>query len=113
MSGIRCTFLDFVKCLEFLPNLHTLEIAWAGGHITIPLEDALKSVKLPQIRTLILPPTAHPLLRNCHNVEDVVCVVGDEVISSDEFLASLTSNRDSKVERLAIPLVSWDDPSRK
>ena len=35
----------------------------------------LTRVKLPKIRTLITPPAAHPLLRHCHSVEDVVYVV--------------------------------------
>jgi len=107
------TFPEFVKCLESLPNLHTLEIARADADVTTPLENALQRVQLPQIQTLILPSTAHPLLRHCPNVEDVVYVVGEEVISSDEFLVSLASNLGSKVKRLAIPLVSWGDPSRK
>ena len=106
-------FSEFVEFLGSLPNLHTLEIARAHNRITTPLGNALKRVKLPQIKTLILPPTAHPLLRHCHNVEDVVYVVGDETMPSDEFLASLASNLDSKVKRLAIPLISWGDPSRK
>ena len=106
-------FPAFVECLGSLPNLHTLEIARAHNGITTPLRNALKRVQLLQIKTLTIPPTAHPLLRHCHNVEDVVYVVGDEIIPSDEFLESLASNMDSKVKRLAIPLVLWGDPSRK
>ena len=107
-------FTEFIKCLESLPNLHTLEIARADDpRTTTPLAKALKRVKLPQIMTLIIPPTAHPLLRHCRNVEDVVYVVGEDATSSDEFLVSLTSNLGSRVKRLAIPLVSWSDPSRK
>jgi len=101
----------FVKCLESLPNLHTLEVGLVGG-VTIPLKKALKGVKLPQIKTMVLPPAAHPLLQHCCNVEDVFCVVGYENVSSEEFLGSLASNRDSKVKQLTIPLVSWDNPSR-
>jgi len=103
----------FVKCLESLPNLHTLEIVRAGASATSPLKDALKRVKLPQINTLIIPPTAHPLLRPCRNVEDVVCVVRYGIISSGEFLGSLEFNRGSKVKRLVIPLVFWANPSRE
>jgi len=106
-------FPEFIQCLGSLPNLHTLEIARAHSRITTPLANALKRVNLPQIKTLILPPAAHPLLRHCHNVEDVVYVVGDEIIPSDEFLMSLASNLDSKVKRLVIPLILWGDPSRK
>ena len=103
----------FVRCLQSLPNLHTLEITRAGGSATSPLKGALQRGKLPPIKTLILPPAAHPLLRHCHDVEDVVCVVRYGTISSDEFLGSLGFNRDSKVKRLVIPLVLWDNPSSK
>jgi len=103
----------FVGCLESLPNLHTLEIGRVHGSIETPLKNALEHVKLPQIKTLILPPSAYPLLLHCCDVEDVVCVVGRGAISSDEFLESLASNRNSKVKRLAIPLVSRSNLSRK
>jgi len=101
----------FVKCLESLPNLHTLEMGPVET-IATPLKSALKGVKLPQIKTLIIPPAAHPLLRHCRNVEDVVCVVGSKPIHSEEFLRSLGFNQDSKVKQLAIPLVLWENPSR-
>ena len=115
MSGIwnNSILPKFVKCLEFLPSLHTLEIGRADGDITTPLEKALKRVKLPQIKVLILPPTVHPLLRHCCNVEDVVYVVMNRAVLMDEFLASLASNQDSKVKRLTIPLASCGSPSRK
>jgi len=80
---------------------------------TILIKEALKGVKLPQIKTLILPPAAHPFLKHCPNVEDVDWVVGDEYTTSDEFLGSLASIRDSKIKRLAIPLVLEGNPPRK
>ena len=104
---------SFITCIESLPNLHTLEIGRTDSTITTPLKDALKRVKLPQIKTLILPPTAYPLLRHCRDVGDVVCVIRDDIVSSDEFLVSLASNRNSKVRRLAIPLVSRGNQSSK
>jgi len=110
------TLPKFVKCLETLPNLHTLEIGRANGDITAPLKKALQHVELPQIKVLILPPTTYPLLRHCRNVEDVVCVartVRNEVMSSDDFLGSLVSGQDSKVTRLAIPLVLCGNSSRR
>ena len=103
----------FAKCLEALQSLHTLEIVSADDVMTSPLKNALKRVKLPQIQTLIIPPAAHPLLRSCLNVEDVVCAVRYNFTSSDGFLRSLSFNRDSKVKRLAVPLVLWSKPSRK
>ena len=101
---------SFVKCLESLPNLHTLEI-W--GTTTPSLEKTLKGVKLPQIKTLIIPPTAHHLLRHCHDVEDVACVVKDDDMVPGSFLGSLASNQDSKIKWLAIPLDLCTNPSRK
>ena len=104
---INPTLAKFVKCLESLPNLRTLEVGCGHSVITALLEDALNGVELPQIKTLILSPTAYPLLRHCCNVEDVVLVVEGATMPSDVVLGSLASNRDSKVKRLAIPLVSW------
>ena len=108
----------FIRCLESLPNLHTLEIGQEDGCNATPVEKRtlelkLKRVELPQIKALILPPAAHPLLKRCPNVEDVNWVIGDSTISSDKFLESLASIPDSKIKRLAIPLVLWGDPSRK
>ena len=80
--------------------------------MTSSLETALEGVELFQIKTLVLPPTAYPLLQHCRNVEDVVCVVGRGT-TTDGFLESFESNRDSKVKRLAIPLVLWPCPSRE
>ena len=72
-SEDRSSNLDYARS-RHLPNLHMLEIAWAGSVITAPLKKVLKRVKPPRIKTFILPPTAHPL-RHCHNVEDIVCVL--------------------------------------
>ena len=108
------TSFPFVKCLKSLPNLHTLEIGWVEYSVTTLLKDALKGVKLPQIKTLILPLVAHPLLKHCPNVEEVFCAFYRyENVPSDGFLRSLAFNRNSKVKRLAIPLVLWPSASRK
>jgi len=108
----------FIKCLESLPNLHTLEIGQEDGYLAPLLKKNTlkfkpKGVKLPQIKTLILPPTVHPLLKYCPNLEHVDWVVGDRAIPSDEFLGSLASIRDSKLKRLTIPLVLPGNPARK
>ena len=106
-------YYPFITCLESLPNLHTLEIGWTDELITSPLNDALEGVKLPQIKNLILPPVAHPLLQHCCNVEDVACVVKHEKSPPDGLIESLASNQDSKIKRLAIPPVLWVNTSRK
>ena len=104
----------FVKCLESLPNLHTLEIQRADVSSGCLLKKALKRIKFPQIKALILPPAAHSLLRHCHGIEELVCVRQACInFPSDTILGSLASNRDSKVKRLMVPLVSWTNPSRK
>ena len=106
------TLHSFVKCLKSLPNLRTLEMGWMDDSVTIPLKKALKGVELPQIKTLVLFPTAHPLLLHCCGVEDVACVAGYQTMPHDGFLRSFASTRDSKVKRLAIPLVMKSDLSR-
>ena len=104
----------FVSCLASLPNLHTIEIGFGQGNPhTQTLKEALGWIRLPQIKTLIIPESAHPLLKHCRNVEDVVWVIGDAPITSSAFLQSLASNWDSKVKRLTIPLVMRDKLSRK
>ena len=109
----RSTLPKFVKCLESLPNLHTLEIGQADYHPMDSLKNALGRVELPQIKALILPPCAFPLLRSCRNVEDVVYVFIGWAMCLEEFFESLASNRDSKVKRLTIPMSSRNNLSSK
>ena len=99
----------FVKCLDALPYLHTLEVAKSGSRISDHLMGALSNVKLPKIKRLILHAPFYPLLRKCPEVEDVVCVVLRDGEQPGEFLESLPP----KVRRLAIPLTGWYRPSRK
>ena len=114
LLGNRFPFPLFVKCLESLPNLHTLEMGWVNHSRTTTLfQSALKGVTISQIKTLILPPAGYPLLQRCPDVEDVACIVGYKEGPTDKFLKSLASNRHSKVKRLAIPLVLRADSSRK
>lgn len=102
----------FVGCLKALPNLYALEIAKFNSSATEKFRTALWGVDLPQIKILILPATAHPLLEHCQEVEDV-CVVASWNVPPDVFLGSLPFNWNSKVRRLAIPLTKCDNPSRK
>ena len=99
----------FVKCLQSLPNLHTLEIEWTSGNIGIALGGALANAEFPNIRTLIVPTTAYPLLRHCPGVENIVYVPSWGWISTyheRDFFESLASIPDSKVKRLVVPLSS-------
>jgi len=112
---------QFVECLKSLPNLHTLEIGEVYDRMglackrdgTTLLEGALEGVELPQIETLILPPAIHLLVKHCTNVENLDWVIRDKYTTSDEFLESLASIQDSKIKRLAIPLVLEGNPSRE
>ena len=109
------TFPPLVECLKSLPNLHTLSI---GGCATdssaAPLAAALKGVKLPQIKILALSHFVYPLLQHCHDVEEVACPARNITkLSSDGFLSSLMSNRNSKLKRLVISLALLPNPSRK
>jgi len=107
----------FTECLESLPNLHTLEIGSEEDTWLLSsryFRQALMFAKLPQIKALILPPSAHHFLKPCTNVEDVDWVVGSRpAVISDEFLRSLASIQDSKIKRMAIPLILPGSPSRK
>jgi len=115
VSGMwnNSTLPKFVKCLESLPNLHTLEIGQAEYYPTPLLRSVLGHVELPQVKTLILPLNAYPLLKMCRNVEEVVCVFMGEAFLFDEFYEPLTSNQDSKLRRLTVPLISPINPSSK
>ena len=106
-------FDSLVKCLESLPNLHTLEIRQMHHPSTISLQSALGGAKLPQIKSLTLPPATYPLLQHCHNVEDVTWVTRYQEQSSHQLFRYLASNRHPKVKRLVIPLVMQGDSSRK
>ena len=86
----------FVKCLESLQNLHTLEIGRTTDFSPTLLEDALTGVTLPQIKTLVMPPIVHPLLQHCHDVEDVVCVVMDKIPLT---IGSLDPSRPCRVQK--------------
>src|SRR5579872_348539 len=96
-DGSEAILETFVKCLAALPHLHTLEVISMGIHYSDPLRDALKGIKLPQIRTLILPSMAHSLLRHCPNVDDLTCT---PFRPNEEFVGSLIAGQ-QKLRRFA------------
>jgi len=106
---------EFVNCLESLPHLHTLEVGLDDSMWYTPryFGRVLENTKFPQIKALVLPPAAYPLLKHCINVEEVNWVSTSRPIASDEFLGSLATTRDSKIRRMTIPLIFPGDPSRK
>lgn len=102
----------FIKYLQSLPTLHTLEVRVLGGTMTL-LKKALKGVRLPQIKTLIIPSAGRFLPRHCHDVEEIVCVVYGDPTTYEEFLQSLISVQNSKVRRSAITLDFSSNPFRE
>jgi len=67
----------FVRCLESLPNLETLQIVYASLQMTTTLNDAFKGHTFPRIRNITLPSCAHNILRLCPEVRRVVCSQND------------------------------------
>jgi len=101
----------FANCLQSLPNLHTLELCHVHQEMTTKLKQAFEGKKIPSIRTVVLPTTAHHILRSCPNVEDVTCNVGD----GSQILGTIAANC-PKVERISgmspspAMLKRWLDP---
>lgn len=111
-DGTEGIFNTFINCLATLPNLHTLEVISMGTHYSDPLREALIGVKLPQIRTLILPSMAHYLLRHCPNVDDLTCT---PFRPNEEFIQSLIAGK-QKLRRFAVLFpgnaIAWMDLAR-
>lgn len=97
-DGTDVIFEIFVRCLVVLPNLHTLEVISMGTHYSEPLRNALNGIKLPQIKTLILPSMAHCLLRHCPDVDDLTCT---PFRPNENFVQSLIVGQ-QKLRRLAV-----------
>lgn len=63
----------FVKCLEHLPNLHTLQFLHVHSQMTTMLKTHFEGHTFPQVRTIILPSCAHNILRSCPELTSVTC----------------------------------------
>lgn len=95
VSGTYQAAESFVECLSALPNLHTLDIAFAPQNQVVKhFADALKKreSQFQQVRALILPDAVHWLLRCCPNVEDLTCCGTPPGIDFVESLAAGGSN---------------------
>jgi hypothetical protein len=101
----------FARCLQSLPNLHTLELCHVHQAMTTRIKTAFEGVALPSVRTVVLPTIAHHVLRSCPNVEDVTCNVGD-----GSQVHGTIASKCPKVERISgtVPspamLKRWLDP---
>jgi hypothetical protein len=67
----------FVKLLQSLPNVHTLQVPHAHSAMTGALKTAFEGSSFPSIRTVIMPTCAHEILRCCPETRDVTCNEGD------------------------------------
>jgi hypothetical protein len=101
-------FPAFAKCLQSLPNLHTLQIGGIIGPVEMPIKTAFKGYRFPQIQTIIFPTLAHHILSSCPQVRNVTCTGyhQDRVVSA-------IAKRCNKVEALCIMALSNDRLKRK
>lgn len=67
----------FVKLLQSLPNLHTIQVPHAHSAITGALKGAFEGSSFPSVRTVIMPTCAHEILRCCPGTRDVTCIEDD------------------------------------
>lgn len=67
----------FVKCLENLPNLHTLQILRAHTAMTGILKTHFDGHRFPNVRSIIVPEHGHEILRCCPEVRKVICNAGN------------------------------------
>jgi hypothetical protein len=85
----------FARCLDILPNLHTLQILRAHTQMTSHLKQAFEGRSFPSIRTVILPTHAHEVMRCCKEATTVICNYGD-----GSQIATAIAKGNKKVERL-------------
>ena len=109
MGGTKKVMELFVKCLTALPNLHTLEIvSLQGAQIIRSFVTALtrREPKLQQVRTLIMPPTAHRLLHYCPNVQDLTCC---DWKPDRDFVDSLAAGGPNRVTKFSVLCAAGKD----
>lgn len=63
----------FVELLENLPNLHTIQIVHAHRKLAPQLKVAFYDKVFPSVRSVILPDSAHDILKCCSGVREVTC----------------------------------------
>ena len=103
VESVSGTYLEaelFVECLTTLPNLHTLEVAYAPlNQVVKYFVDALKKrdSQFQQVRKLVLPDAVHWLLRCCPNIEDLTCCGTAPGVDFVESLAAGGSNHITKL----------------
>ena len=91
----RTVLPAFARCLDALPNVHTLQIFRAHSQMTTALKEVFEGRSYPHIQTAVLPTLAHNVLRCCPAARTVICNAGD----GSQLVTALAKGR-KKVERL-------------
>jgi hypothetical protein len=86
----------FVKLLNALPNVHTLEIPHAHSAMTGALKEAFEGSVFPTVQKIILPTCAHEILRCCPEIREVTCNEDD----GGRLVGALAHNGCKKLEVL-------------
>ncbi|TEB20053.1 hypothetical protein FA13DRAFT_1820524 [Coprinellus micaceus] len=86
----------FLRCLENLPNLHTIKVVFAPLSMTTTIKNTFEKVSLPTIRTVVVPAYCHEILRACPEVRSVWCMEED----GGKLVAALGKGKCGKVEEL-------------
>ena len=93
--SVRMTYgSEIAGLLPLLPNLETLEVL-AKDSPGLTTEQSFKSIKLPQVRTLITNSYTHYLMKCCSNSTKVVIYTWDDIYST--YLRSLSFVADALV----------------
>jgi hypothetical protein len=86
----------WVRAMEALPNLRTLQIVGMAYKLSTLLKNAFKGHFFRQIRTISLQSRAHHILRRCPEVRKVICTSWIDA----SILASAIAKHCKKVEEL-------------
>ena len=85
-----------LKCMQNLPNLHTIKVLHAHTQMTTAIKSAFEKASLPTVRTVIVPGFCHEILRACPEVRSVWCTEGD----GSKLIGALGKGKCNKVEEV-------------
>ena len=92
----------FAKCLAALPNLHTIQICHVHSQLTTPLKNAFAGKTFPSVRTIILPPAAHEILRRCPGLEHITSNEheGGRLVDGSKIVSAALATKCTKLKTL-------------
>ncbi|KAI9570819.1 hypothetical protein HD554DRAFT_2169953 [Boletus coccyginus] len=67
----------FAACLATLPNLAVIQVIHAHTQMTTAIKNGFEGKRLPSVRRITLPGSAHEIIKSCPNLEEVVCTDGN------------------------------------